>query len=358
MTLHYFQTALLAFAVSALGFWSLPSASAQPFEPLVHQGDLNEDFTRGALTRYRSKASRAKRQSREEKSRDEFALNTAVALHREHVSGQILSGDWVSELVERLGAKVAAADAALSGKRAKPVRFYVTASPAVNAFATADRTVYVTMGLLARLESEAQLAYILSHELGHIDLGHNVDLYLKGEELSRLSDSRRGRRELAEDPFAINRYSRSSEQEADDYGSELYKTLGYPSTDVQEAFDMLSDSYLSFGEHVLAQSDLEIYDFVVPQEWMLEELVTPRSVAERLAKEREEEEAEELARQEEQSSRRARRRARKNKGNQQAEEKEAEGELDDDPSTHPATEERAAKAATLLGDLAGEQFQV
>ncbi len=50
--------------------------------------------------------------------------------------------------------------------------FRVLASPAVNAFALPGGYVYVTRGLLTHLKSEAQLAVVLGHEIGHIAARH------------------------------------------------------------------------------------------------------------------------------------------------------------------------------------------
>jgi len=46
--------------------------------------------------------------------------------------------------------------------------FRVLDSPVVNAFALPGGFVYVTRGLLAHLENEAQLAVVLGHEIGHV----------------------------------------------------------------------------------------------------------------------------------------------------------------------------------------------
>ncbi len=46
--------------------------------------------------------------------------------------------------------------------------FRVLDSPVVNAFALPGGFIYVTRGLLAHLENEAQLAVVLSHEIGHV----------------------------------------------------------------------------------------------------------------------------------------------------------------------------------------------
>lgn len=50
--------------------------------------------------------------------------------------------------------------------------FRVLNSPVVNAFALPGGYVYVTRGLLAHLENEAQLAVVLGHEIGHVAARH------------------------------------------------------------------------------------------------------------------------------------------------------------------------------------------
>lgn len=52
--------------------------------------------------------------------------------------------------------------------------FTVVDSSEVNAFALPGGYVYVTRGLLAQLNSEAELAAVLGHELGHISARHGV----------------------------------------------------------------------------------------------------------------------------------------------------------------------------------------
>ncbi len=49
-----------------------------------------------------------------------------------------------------------------------PFTFRLLDSPVVNAFALPGGYVYITRGLLAHLENEAQLAVVLGHEIGHV----------------------------------------------------------------------------------------------------------------------------------------------------------------------------------------------
>src|SRR5690606_14958355 len=52
--------------------------------------------------------------------------------------------------------------------RSTPFYFRVLDSPVVNAFALPGGYIYVTRGLLAHLDNEAQLAVVLGHEIGHV----------------------------------------------------------------------------------------------------------------------------------------------------------------------------------------------
>ena len=55
-----------------------------------------------------------------------------------------------------------------------PWRFTVLDSPVVNAFAVPGGAVYVTRGILALMSSEAELAAVLGHEIGHVNARHSM----------------------------------------------------------------------------------------------------------------------------------------------------------------------------------------
>ena len=55
--------------------------------------------------------------------------------------------------------------------------FAVVDSPQVNAFALPGGYIYVTRGILAYLNSEAELAAVLAHEIGHVTARHSVRQY-------------------------------------------------------------------------------------------------------------------------------------------------------------------------------------
>ncbi len=59
-------------------------------------------------------------------------------------------------------------------------KFFVVDSPIVNAFALPGGYIYISRGLLALANSEAEVAAVLSHEAGHITARHSAERYSRG----------------------------------------------------------------------------------------------------------------------------------------------------------------------------------
>jgi predicted Zn-dependent protease len=72
--------------------------------------------------------------------------------------------------VNNVGQKVAAS----SDRTNIPYYFKIVDTSDVNAFALPGGYVYITRGLLVKLENEAQLGAVLGHEIGHINARHSM----------------------------------------------------------------------------------------------------------------------------------------------------------------------------------------
>lgn len=140
--------------------------------------------------------------------------------------------------------------------------FTLVNSDVVNAFAVPGCYIYVTRGLLTIVNSEAELASVLAHEIGHIAADHSerqqkrsiwrslgvmaIGLITGSDRLNRLAS------EAA--TFFTLRYSRSSEYEADDLGLSYLMEVGY---DPYAAADMLGalDRYNDYRQGGTGQDD-------------------------------------------------------------------------------------------------------
>ena len=108
-------------------------------------------------------------------------------------------------------------------------------SPVVNAFALPNGRLYVTRGLLALATDTSEIAAVLAHEIAHVTLRHasaRSELALRSQLVSRvvadvLNDPETGAQLQNQSRFAIARFSREQELEADGIGVRTLAKAGY-----------------------------------------------------------------------------------------------------------------------------------
>jgi predicted Zn-dependent protease len=137
---------------------------------------------------------------------------------------------YVQEIGERLAAQ--------SHRTDLIYRFTVLDTPDVNAFALPGGYIYITRGMLAYLNSEAELAGVLAHEIGHVTARHSVRQqtaataagigYTLGAILLPELRSRSAQEAFnAAGGALISGYGRDHELEADGLGAEYMARAGY-----------------------------------------------------------------------------------------------------------------------------------
>jgi predicted Zn-dependent protease len=70
-----------------------------------------------------------------------------------------------------------------------PWQFGVLDTPGLNAFAVPGGTILVTKGLVQRMRSEAELAGVLAHEIGHVLKKHHLKAIQKNAQASLAGDA-------------------------------------------------------------------------------------------------------------------------------------------------------------------------
>lgn len=82
----------------------------------------------------------------------------------------VVNDDGLQGYVQGVGAKLAAH----SERPQLPWSFQVVDDPTPNAFALPGGYIFVTRGLMSYMDSEAELASVLGHEIGHVTARHSV----------------------------------------------------------------------------------------------------------------------------------------------------------------------------------------
>lgn len=113
-------------------------------------------------------------------------------------------------------------------------------STQLNAFAMANGSVYVNIGMLARMENEAQLAAVLAHEGAHFIEKHSFRHRVTAKNMAAFAVSGVPFSSLAA-ISSISGYSRDHEREADAKGYERLVAAGYDPGEAHKVFQTLAD---------------------------------------------------------------------------------------------------------------------
>jgi len=139
----------------------------------------------------------------------------------------------------RLSAYVATAGQAIAKRTHRPnlvYHFAVLDTPVVNAFAAPGGYIYVTRGILALMNSEAEMAVVLGHELGHVNARHSVQKLSQmilvqaglaiGSAVSKDFAKVAGIAGIGASLLFL-KFSRDDEREADRLGVDYSRSTGY-----------------------------------------------------------------------------------------------------------------------------------
>src|SRR5579864_1913202 len=156
----------------------------------------------------------------------------------------------LTNYVNQVGKRLASApEARQSGF---PFTFEVVADPTINAFALPGGPMFINTGLLKAVDSEAQLAGVMGHEMSHVILRHGTNQASKAQLIelpavlgSQLTGSSMVGK-LAQLGIGIGagsvllKFSRSAESQADLMGSHLMAESGYDPMEMARFFEKLN----------------------------------------------------------------------------------------------------------------------
>jgi Zn-dependent protease with chaperone function len=169
------------------------------------------------------------------KSRNEkkFAIEIDFEMRNFLNSGRVIYNCEASEYVEKVADKLLKNNQNLRNE----LSFYIVKSTDVNAFTYSNGMVFVHIGLLANVKSEAQLAFILAHEISHYQLHHSFEKYKQSKIQQKKAAKSNG--DGAEAFLNLMSYSRDKELEADKNGLKLFLQSDYASSASLGVFDVL-----------------------------------------------------------------------------------------------------------------------
>lgn len=151
----------------------------------------------------------------------------------------------IAEYIDGLGQKMAK----ISHRPNLTFHFRVLDSPVINAFALPGGYVYITRGILGYMNSEAELAGVMGHEIGHVTARHGAKAYTRAQ-LAQVglsagylfSETFRQFSDVAQVGVGLLflRFSRDQERQSDQLGVDYSTTVGYDAREMSHFFGTLN----------------------------------------------------------------------------------------------------------------------
>lgn len=237
------------------------------YHPIQCSGQLPNDFITLSSAKYEAERAALKHdKGHARKVKDQFILESNFEIDNLLLSGKVVFNNPLSDYVNKVADKVLAKDP----ETRKKLRFYILKSPYVNATTTNQGIIFVNIGLLAQLENEAQLAYILSHEIIHYKNKHTITHAVEADKIERGKGSY-NTFSRDEKLIANRSFSKELETEADLQGFDIFKKTLYSTTNLIGVYDVLKYAYLPFDDVPFDKSFLENSSYRIPSAFVLNE---------------------------------------------------------------------------------------
>ena len=213
-----------------------PQLSVDNFTPVESQGNFPVDLKTAANT------------PKSAKTYSPFLVNLLQ-------QGKILYGSELNQYLNNIKEQLLVNYPQLQ----QEIHVYIMQTPIVNAYSLPDGTVLVTMGLLAQVTNEAELAFVLAHEIAHYSEHH-----------SKNDDTKSKNKDVVSRYMRNQQYSREQEFAADRVGlTKFFKDSPYSFEIIDGIFDVLLYSDLPFDEIPYQRSEVETDFYHFPDNYFL-----------------------------------------------------------------------------------------
>lgn len=204
----------------------------------------------------------------EQKTQEQYYLESSFSIDDMMRSGIVLYNAEYNAYLEKIADILLKDNPELRSK----VHFYLLRSPVVNAFAAGEGNIFISMGLIAMLDDESQLAFVMGHEIGHIAKQHGLDFYMKAKSIDRSGTDKKIMKNASfnESMISKNLYSQKLESEADKFGVETILKTDYTTNSLNGVLDVLKYAYLPYENAKFTKDFFETDNYVISDNLILD----------------------------------------------------------------------------------------
>jgi hypothetical protein len=261
----YIKKACLAvFCILALNAFAQQDLKVD-YKPLKSQGTLPEIFTKGVKETIAAEINDLNNTKDSNKSiKSDLFSYSNYEIMWQIKSGNTLINDEITDYLNGITDIILKSQPEVR----KKIHVYTSKSPVVNANTFYNGTIFVDLGLIAHVDNEAQLAFVLGHEITHYLKQHHISSVIQYEKLESSSEGKTDENVFKE---RCN-YAHDQESEADTGGFNLIRATNYDIHQAMTLFNVLQYAELPFEIAEFNSSFFETDHFTIPDKYKLKEL--------------------------------------------------------------------------------------
>ncbi len=241
------------------------------YMPLKSSGALPDVFTQNIRNVIKDDITELNMQKDKNKSlKTTYLTETNYEIEKIVKSGNTLINDEITTYLNKVVDVVLKNNPTLRNE----LHVYTLKSPVVNAYSYDKGYVFINIGLIAQAETEAQLAYILCHEICHYTKKHHINGYVDNKKIERNRYDGKSKNDVLIEKC---QYSKEKESEADIEGFKLFEQTNYNLKQAEKSFDVLQYAHLPFELIEFKKSFFETENYIIPKGYFLKEVSSIRN---------------------------------------------------------------------------------
>jgi Zn-dependent protease with chaperone function len=241
------------------------------FTPLKSSGTLPDIFTQNIRSVIQSDITELNKQKDEDiRLKKTYVTEANYEIEKIVKSGNTLINDEVTNYLNKVADVVLKNNPTLR----KELHIFTLKSPVVNAYSYDKGYIFLDIGLISQAETEAQLAYILCHEISHYTKKHNINGYVNDKKIDNKNYNGQDREDKLIEKC---QYSKETESEADIEGFKLFEQTNYNFKQAEKAFDVLQYAHLPFELVEFQKQFFENEHYKLPTGYFLKEVSSIRN---------------------------------------------------------------------------------
>ncbi len=188
-------------------------------------------------------------------------------LHSSFTYGKVMFGDELTRYVGKIVKHILESNSSLP----KDFQFYCKRQSDVNAVCHLNGVIFVNVGLIAHVNDEAELAFILCHEISHFQKQHSLNSVYEDYEVEKTERENRRVKDYYQTK-TDNRFlkDRKAELEADSLGLFLFSNTMYAKNSALTVFDVLHNANYGYENQKLTPDFFNIEQLALPKRFFMD----------------------------------------------------------------------------------------